>query len=162
MGGQMGGPPLEFINIKHPKRGPPLEFINHWWSAFRFHQPKGGLHLNFINPKGGSASRDNFYGSIIGICFIFLCTPCVYKWSRLFIIWFFWYEGPLKQICKRHFIICLLDVLEGSTNPAYPSCFVNINGTWFLRQSILEASEALKKTGRTVLKKQGCSMQFWS
>ena len=65
-----GGPPLEFINIQPPKRDPPLEFINQRGSISRFHQPKGGLPLDFNqqkkgipSTKKGSASRNNFYGS---------------------------------------------------------------------------------------------------
>ena len=54
---QLGGPPLDFINIQLPKRGSASRIDQHtapkWGSASRIHQPK----------NEGSASRDNIYGS---------------------------------------------------------------------------------------------------
>ena len=58
-----GRPPLEFINMQPPKGGPHLEFIN-------IQPPKKSPPLEFINQRG-SASRDNFYGSIVTNIFSF-------------------------------------------------------------------------------------------
>ena len=53
---KMGGPPLEFINIK-PKKGGSASGIHQpkGGSASRFHQPEGGPPLEFINlqPQNG-------------------------------------------------------------------------------------------------------------